>query len=236
MRQFIVKSDDIKKDVLVIRATEARHMLRTLRMKKGDPFFAVNGKGTKYRCEIKEISKGLVAANICDVLSEKVSSKILITLTLALTKSSTIEVILRRLTEIGVDRFILFPAARSIVKSVSAQKILRWKTILKEAVKQSKRSSLPELQVVGTFQDIVCQAERHDMALIPSLEEHQCRIKDLHDQLRMAKSLIYMIGPEGDFDFEELECARTNGWVPVTLGTNILRMDTAALYVVANIL
>lgn len=237
MRHFLVKSEDVTDSKLVLRHREAEHAFRVLRMKKGDTFTAVNGSGRKYISRIVSLSGKKVDADILEVLDPTGQKKtVFVTTAMALCKGTVVEYVLQKATEMGAGAFVLFAASRSITRTVSTAKKKRWETIIREAVKQSGRTTIPSLEIFGDFSSVKKYIKGHDVAVIPSIIQGGEALREVLKRNGNFRRVFFMIGPEGDFTSEEVSQAESAGCCPVSLGDNTLRSDTAALYVLANIL
>ena len=168
------------------------------------------------------------------------------TVACALPKKSKIDFIVEKLTEIGVDRIILLLTERTEVKlKDSSKKIARLKKISESTLKQSSNLFLPEITSMN-FQNLLKLKQdenfdasssisinpecnrRIELALIPNLEETTQNIKDLLTGGAL-KNILVAIGPEGDFSKNEIELAKQAGFASVSLGRNVLKVDTAAI-------
>jgi 16S rRNA (uracil1498-N3)-methyltransferase len=104
----------------------------------------------------------------------------------------------------------------------------RWLKIARSAAQQSRRSRIPDISPVTDFKDVISGAAEYDLKLIPHLSGDRKLIRDLLVSSQ-ARSIIVLIGPEGDFTPEEVALALENGFLPVSLGDTVLRVATAAI-------
>lgn len=216
-----------------------RYVKSVLRMKKGDRLILFDGAGWEYETVIQSfLSDGITV----DVLrKEKVPDRnIQIALLQALPKAGKMDFIVQKTTELGVDKIVPFLSSRSIPQ-LSAEKaslkISRWRTIAAEAAKQCGRADIPEFSGILSFDEMLAYPEREDLKIFFWEEESKKGIKDvLHDiKHEMVKRIAVVIGPEGGFAQEEVSKAVGMGFISVSLGRNILKVETASLTILSII-
>ena len=134
------------------------------------------------------------------------------------------EWMVEKLTEIGVNRIIPLLCRRSERKEIKTERLEK---IAISAMKQSLKSVLPEIWPMTPVKDVTCrfsEAQRFVAYCDPSIPRlNLCR------EYQPGKDAAILIGPEGDFDPEEIRSALDQGWKPISLGDNRLRTETAAL-------
>lgn len=163
-----------------------------------------------------------------------------------LPKGEKLEQILQHGTELGMTRLWPLTLARSVVKlepSRVESRLERWQRIAEEACKQCGRTTVPEV-LRPTELSLMCQAFERlttpKLGLV--LYEDPARGQSLAQVLDGAippsrglagLSVWALIGPEGGLSLEEVQQAQRAGFVPVTLGTRVLRTETASLALLA---
>lgn len=208
-----------EKGEVTLSREEARHT-KTQRIKKGQKISLFDGKG---RIAIGELSND-DKVNILSVQSVQ-KSEFSITIAVAVPKGERADWMMQKLTEIGVDKIIPLHTKYSVVLPREAKQE-RWKRILIEACKQSKRAWLPELKPLSTIEQAL--QEKADLKLW--LDQAG---KPVREVLQKPASTIAFIGPEGGFNDEEKALLKNAGCIPVSLGENILRIETAAICISA---
>jgi 16S rRNA (uracil1498-N3)-methyltransferase len=146
--------------------------------------------------------------------------------------------IIRHATELGAERIIPFFAERSVPRWRPEQllrKRERWQKIAVEASRQCGRSDIPEIGEIVTFERMLRDVPESGLRLIPWEEEMKTGIREiLRDPARSGiKEFVLVICPEGGFSAGEIEMARHAGFLSVSLGERVLRMETASLAVLA---
>jgi 16S rRNA (uracil1498-N3)-methyltransferase len=138
---------------------------------------------------------------------------------------------LQKCTEIGAAGFLPVISQRSLVqgKTDTLAKYERWQMILKEAAEQSGRGMIPQLLPPANLKEAVMSTrDEYALRLIPWEDEKQTGIKAILGEGKPARVAV-LIGPEGGFSAEEVQTATQAGFLRVTLGKRILRMETAAV-------
>ncbi len=217
---------------LVLPEEESRHCVRVLRLVEGDEIEVIDGAGMLYRCRI-----AMAHAKHCGV--EIVSQEACpphwgtkIVLAVAPTKNlDRIEWMAEKCTEMGIDRITPLLCRHSERKVLKTERLHK---ILVAAMKQSLKAQLPQLDELTPFAALIneqSQAQRFIAYCDESLPRNERKsLAQVYDPSRDA---VVMIGPEGDFDPQEVDAAFKAGFVPVTLGDSRLRTETAALMAVA---
>ncbi|MEN6318681.1 MAG: 16S rRNA (uracil(1498)-N(3))-methyltransferase [Syntrophaceae bacterium] len=216
-----------------------RYVKSVLRMKKGDRLILFDGAGWEYETVIQAFSSDGITVNVLH--KEKVPDKrIIITLFQALPKAGKMDFIVQKATELGADRIIPFLSSRSIPQLTAEKatlKISRWNTIAAEAAKQCGRADIPEISDILSFNKMLAYPEREGLKIFFWEEESEKGIKDvLHNtKHEMIERIAVVIGPEGGFTKEEVSNAVEMGFISVSLGRNILKVETAALTILSII-
>ncbi len=209
-----------------------------------------DGESQEYECVIDDIAKDKAELSVLRLRSglmvsivepsvvragKALSIKLDLTLACALPKKVKMDYIIEKTVELGVDRIIPIKTERTIVEyspEKAKEKLKRWQAIAIEASKQCGRIKLPEIKPVSGFDKIVSQVKNYELAVIPHLGPGNKSLKEIFCDSRPS-SLIIFIGPEGDFSGREIKLAKENGCIGVSLGDLVLKVDTAAISVIA---
>jgi 16S rRNA (uracil1498-N3)-methyltransferase len=219
---------------------ESHHLVIVNRAARGDTVVAFDGHGSEWICELVDDNR------IRAVLKVRFAQKakplpFAITLGQALPKGPHMEAIVRKATELGVARIVPLASERTQVHldhDRSEKKAERWQTGALEAAKQCGNPWLPEITAVQTADAFIESARGFDLKLIASLQPGAKPLKAVlaafqAAQNRAPRTVLWLIGPEGDFTPAELSHAKTCGFEPVTLGPLVLRCETAAIYAIS---
>lgn len=196
-------------DVPTIQPDDVSHLERSLRMRKGDPLTVSDGRGS---WAYAKYSPGQLTLDGPVVHEDQAPWQL--TVGFSLVKGSKPEVVIQKLTELGVDHIVVLDAERTIVrwddaKVASAHE--RWARILREAAMQSHRVRMPTLAGLEPAKDFLARAgvARADFGNTPIDATHR----------------TIAIGPEGGWSPEEREASSLS----VSLGNTVLRAETAAI-------
>lgn len=234
MPRFFVFQELIPNETIVITGEDARHIIKALRYKPGDFLKISDGENTDGTAVIEETNIKSSEIKIKVLEKNKVDNlNPAITLLQGLPKSDKFEAILQKNTEVGVKCFTPIITERTVAQP-SAEKLShrrkRWQKIVKEASKQCMRTDIPEVKPAISFEESLKEIKNHDLILIPWEEEDKTTLKSVLRGLdKDIRSIAVYIGPEGGFSREEVKKAKEVGAISCTLGSNILRTETAGL-------
>ncbi len=208
-------------------ADESAHAVRELRRRPGDEVEVVDGRGTLYRCRlVTDDHRGAVVEIVGRVPLPKVW-KPYITVAVAPTKHlDRMEWLVEKLVEIGVDRIVPLRCARSERKEIKAERLER---IAVSAMKQSLKAVMPRIDPMTSLSSFLSETRcTGEECYIGYCDAETPRLL-LAKAYTPGADVKILIGPEGDFSPEEVVSARAAGYIPVTMGDNRLRTETAAL-------
>ena len=229
MQRYFAK--DEKNDKLILYDSDIHHIKNVMRGKIGDKIEVVYESKINI-CSITNLEP--LELSKVETLKENNELGIKLTVAIALVSEQKFDLILQKLTELGVSRIIPLKTERSIVKlddKKLLKKLARWQMICKEASEQSKRDKIPKVDSILTLKEL--SAINIDEKLICSLNEKTKHIdKYLTPDL---KDILFVIGPEGGFSKEEEEYLLGNNFKSTSLGKQVLRVETAAIYVASII-
>ncbi len=239
MHRFFIKNEAIEKDSITIYGEDVQHISKVLRLQIGDKIMLCDGEGSDYLAAIESMDKHSVSTVIIDPPASKGEPDVEAVLYQGIPKSTKMDLIIQKCTEMGIKRVVPVFTVRTIVKLESEKderkKVERWTKIAEEAAKQSGRGIIPNIEMPMTFAEALKDAARLNAVIIPYELEGSLSIKEA---LRKDKgsSIGFFIGPEGGFETSEIEKAKAAGAVPVTLGSRILRTETAGVAVLTSIM
>jgi 16S rRNA (uracil1498-N3)-methyltransferase len=223
--------------VCAAAADQARYLKTVLRMREGDPLLIFNGTGWEYKAVIRRRTADGIEIEITGRRALP-AAEIHVTLCQAVPKVEKMDGIIRHATELGAERIVPFLAERSVPRWQSEQlprKRERWQKIAVEASRQCGRPDIPEIGEIVTFERMLRDVPESGLRLIPWEEETKTGIREiLRDPARSGMTeFVLVIGPEGGFSAGEIELARQAGFLSVSLGKRVLRVETASLAVLA---
>jgi 16S rRNA (uracil1498-N3)-methyltransferase len=234
MNRFFISSPEISENLIIVNDSKQAHHIRSvLRLKLKEPVVIFDKDGNEYDCLVKELMQDVVLEIMKRDAAKKLSSKMKLTIACAIPKKAKFDDIVDKLTQLQVDKIIPLVTERVVVRLDSKKeelRIRRWRKIAQSAAEQSQRRDIPEVSAIMTFKEMLALSSAFDLKLIPTLAGRKGSIKEtLNQYLSSPSNLLILIGPEGDFSDEEIKSAKEAGFIPVSLGKSVLRVDTAAI-------
>lgn len=236
MHQFFVEEDAVFAERILISGEDVNHIRNVLRMRPGEQIRVSTSPGKNYLCRIAEIDVSAVAAKIVkEVPGTELLSRIV--LYQGLPKSDKFEFIIQKAVELGAAEIVPVAmkncVARPDAKKAEAKRT-RWQSIAESAAKQSKRSVIPPVRGLISFQEAAEEAGAFDVGLLCYEDERgMAGTRELIGAIRPGQSIAVFIGPEGGFDASETALAKEAGIRTISLGNRILRTETAGLAILS---
>lgn len=230
MHRFFIPPENIHTDHIEFNGKCAHQIARVLRLKEGDECIALDNLGNEVAGRLEQVSPETCLATVIEKRRAD-EPRVRLLMLLSLTQREKFEWMLQKCTEIGAAGFLPVISQRSLVqgKTETLAKYERWQMILKEAAEQSGRGMIPQLLPPANLKEAVMNTrDEYALRLIPWEDEKQTGIKTMLREGNPAQVAL-LIGPEGGFSAEEVETATDAGFLRVTLGRRILRMETAAV-------
>lgn len=223
MQLFYNPSLDLGVSQFVFSQEESRHIVKVLRKKNGDSVQITNGKGYLFQAKIQIADAKKCSA---EIVSTSKGHRKMHALHIAVAPTKNIdrfEWLLEKATEIGVDEITPIICKRSERKVIKKERLER---IILSAMKQSLQTYLPKLNDVISYDNFM-EREHKGLLFIAHCEKDEKM--DLKRRVAPDKDITILIGPEGDFSTSEIKQAYGKKFWPVSLGSNRLRTETAAL-------
>jgi len=237
MHKFFVARDSFTVNSVKILGEDVKHMYRVLRLEPGDKISINDCMGKEYIGEIIDINKTEVNVKLIEEIDLNNESSLSVNLYQGLPKSSKMDLIVQKATELGVNKITPIITDRVVVKSELGEfrKTDRWRRIALEACKQSKRSLIPQVEIPIEFEELLVQLKGIDLIVVPYENEEGKGIKAMMKEIRHRdiKSAAVIIGPEGGFEVEEIKKLKALGAHIITLGPRILRTETAGFVAIS---
>jgi 16S rRNA (uracil1498-N3)-methyltransferase len=238
MHKFFVQKQNISNNTAVIEGDDVKHIYKVLRLSAGEKVSINNCEGKEYLGQIYEVNKSKVIVSLIEELPVNNESPVNIYLYQGLPKSSKMDLIVQKATELGVKSITPVITERVVVKSElnEFRKVDRWNRIALEACKQCKRTLIPKINIPMEFEELLSELETIDLIVVPYENENGFGIKNLVNEVKNeVKNIAIIIGPEGGFEDTEIQRLKASGAYIVTLGPRILRTETAG-FVCASLL
>jgi 16S rRNA (uracil1498-N3)-methyltransferase len=218
----------------------ARQLSRVLRMRTSEEIGVFDGSGTEWTIELDDVSSRFVEGHVVDVTRPSTEPRVDITLYQSLIDAAQFELVLQKGVELGVKRFVPLLTERvsgSGAIGASEGRQARWARIVQEAVEQSGRVFVPEV-IAPVAMDAAFADPPTGLFIVPWEGETSTSLRQvLKTQDAGSHDVIsIVIGPKGGLTEVEIEFLKQCGALPVTLGSRILRAETAAIATVAMVL
>ena len=217
---------------LELPASAARHTM-VLRLKQGDDVMLFNGEGGEYRAKIVDIHRHGTTVDIFSYQPRENELSYRITLVQSMPEASKMDMVIEKAVELGVAQICPVESQRSVVRLTeerAEKRAIRWKSIIIASSEQSGRNRFTELKEITSFQKWI---EGHSPRPILILSPHTTDSLADWAFLHQPQDVTLVVGPEGGFSREEEELAIRHGALPLSLGTRILRTETAGMAAVS---
>ena len=205
-----------------------------MRQRTGDRILVVDSAAQEFRATLT-VAQGRVEARLDELVhARNRESTRAITLAQMIPKGQKLDYIVEKATELGVSALIPVQSSRSVAEA-STNKLTRWRNLARSAAQQSGRSKVPDVEAPIDFPALVARIHDFDAAIFAwELAEQPLRTALV--SLAKARSILVIVGPEGGFSHEEAEAVVAAGAHAVSLGSRILRTETAPLVILTAIL
>ena len=232
MHKFFTPKENFIDKQAKILGDDVKHLYKVLRLNEGDKIVLNNCNGEEFLANIRTITKQEVIVEIEEKLEINNESEVKIYLFQGLPKAQKMDLIVQKGTELGVTKFIPTLTERVDIKLKGEfKKLDRLNRIALEAAKQSKRTVIPTVSEPISFEDVLIDMKALDLVIVPYENAENFGIKTLFNDknidISKIKTVGILVGPEGGFELSEINKLKENGAYIVTLGSRILRTETA---------
>ena len=230
MARFFVSKEEISSDFPVLTGDNAAHA-KVLRLKVGEEVLLCDGEGNECRCEVSDVSAGELKLTVLERQVSHTEPAVRVSIYMAFPKADKLEHVIQKATELGAYEIVTFPSARCVSKPDEKslkKKLERWQKIAASAAEQSGRGRIPEVVVLRSYTEALQRATNADKAILFYENEHATTLRMAIDGARF-QSISLLTGPEGGLELSEVEKAKDTGMQICTLGSRILRCETAPL-------
>ena len=229
MVRFFVTPTEMSLDRIVLTGDNAQHA-KVLRLKAGEEVLLCDGEGNECLCRVVEIDARQLTVVVNSRRESSTEPAVCVSVYMAFPKADKLEHVIQKATELGAYEIVAFPSARCISKPDEkslAKKVERWQKIAASAAEQSGRGRIPQVLTLPSYKAALERAAQADKAFLFYENEHSTT-------LRMAlageyRSVSLLTGPEGGLEESEVKQAIDAGLQVCTLGSRILRCETAPL-------
>ena len=230
MARFFVTSDEMAGNSIVLTGENAQHA-KVLRLKAGEEVLVCDGRGSECCCSVESVSSGEVVLSVLEKQESGTEAAVKVSVYMAFPKADKLEHVIQKATELGAFEIVAFPSGRCISKPDDKslkKKLERWQKIAASAAEQSGRGAIPEVIVLNSYGAALERAAKADKALMFYENEHAATLR-MALESSSFETVSLLTGPEGGLEEKEVEQARAAGLQVCTLGSRILRCETAPL-------
>ena len=239
MHRCYLPGADFSASMLTLEGEEAHHALRVMRLRVGDECEVFDGAGRCARARVVGASGGMLSLGELR-LQPPMSPVAGITLALSIPKGGNMDLIVQKAVELGVKRIIPLVSERTIVRlnaKEAAAKAAKWQRTALEACKQCGVNTLPVVEPPVSYAAFMQREDLPALKLVCAILPESKPLRGVLETARAAgqDDAVLLIGPEGDFSSAEYAAAQAGGYVPISLGPIILRVETAVFMVVSAV-
>ena len=230
MTRFFMEPGEMAADTLVLTGENAQHA-KVLRLKAGEEVLVCDGAGQECLCRVTAFDGSEVDLEVVERRDATAEACVDVTIYMAFPKADKLEHVIQKATELGAYEIVTFPTARCVSrpdeKSLN-KKLDRWQKIAASAAEQSGRGRIPQVVVLPSYAAALKRAAECDKAIVFYENEHATTLRQALEE-SPYKTVSILSGPEGGFEESEITQARAVGLQVCTLGSRILRCETAPL-------
>jgi len=228
-------SNKIQSDLVThLNKNQSHYIKNVMRLKPGENISIFNSYG-EWNSKIESYEKGNAQIKVLDKVrsQERYRKELLykenekkIWLAFSPIKQNPLNFMIQKTTELGVQKFIPLICERSIVKNIN---IARIKKIIIESSEQSNRLSIPEIKKIESLKNFMKVFPKNGCIIFCDINSDKKNLKEILTK-KIEGPICILVGPEGDFSENERQLIISlNQAYPLSLATNILRAETAAI-------
>ncbi len=230
MVRFFVEPAQLQPEFLVLTGENAQHA-KVLRIRQGEEVLVCDGQGREALCTVSDVSDGQYSLVVNHRRETETEARVRVSVYMAFPKADKLEHVIQKATELGAYEIVAFPSARCVSrpdeKSLK-KKLERWQKIAASAAEQSGRGRIPQVLTLPSYAAALEQAAKADKALLFYENERATTFK-MALSASPYETVSLLTGPEGGLEVAEVEKAMAAGLQVCTLGSRILRCETAPL-------
>ena len=228
MVRFFVDPDVFLEDTVILTGENAAHA-KVLRLKNREEVILCDGQGNESVCIVEDASQPRLS--VTERRTSVTEPRIEATVYIAMPKADKLEHVIQKATELGAHEIVAFPSARCISRPDEKslyKKLERWQKIAASAAEQCGRGRIPRVTILSSYNEALSAAAKADIGIVFYENEHAVTLHDTLGQ-KEYQTISLLSGPEGGLEVSEIEQAAAAGLRVCTLGSRILRCETAPL-------
>mgnify|MGYP005851406699 CR=1 FL=1 len=237
MNRFYLAPDCWNAELPRLDPEESHHAADVMRMDVGGRLVVFDGLGREAMASIEAVEREGISLRL-GAPTKQDALPCRIVLGQAVPKGKNMDLIIQKAVELGVSKIVPLLSERTVVRlerEDREKKRIKWREIAMGACKQCGQNFLPEIAQPVGLAEFFSGGDLPELLLVASLQPGARSFREILQSVRLERggnprSVLILIGPEGDFTPAEIGLARSSGCLPVTLGPIILRSETAAIY------
>ena len=231
-KRFFVTNENIDNETIILTGEEHNHLSRVLRLPVGAEVECFADGDNLYNCEITSITKQSTTLKVLSTYECNANPKESVMLFQALPKGEKLELIIQKVSELGVSEIVTFTSNFTIAKT-NDNKLPRLEKIAVSAAKQCGRTRLITLSPTITFKQMIEKVKGYDLIIFANETEDNGGLQNL---VKKGLKIALIVGSEGGFSAQEIEQIKSIGAKSISMGKRILRAETAAISLSACVL
>ncbi|MEY4846676.1 MAG: hypothetical protein RJA54_549 [Pseudomonadota bacterium] len=210
---------------LILEKEDAHYLKNVMRLREGDNVFLFNSKDGEFKGEIISSDKKNTKVKLISKI-ENINKPGNISLIFSLIKSSKLDYLIQKCTEVGVKSFSPIISEKTVAKNLNIQRIER---IIKESCEQSNQLYVPAIHAVEKLEKKLKSLDKNSIVFFADINSSNKKIEEVLKNNK-NREFYLLVGPEGDFSLKERDLLKgMSNCIPISLGQNILRSETAAV-------
>ena len=230
MTRFFVSPEEMQEEFFVLTGENAQHA-KVLRLKNGEEVLVCDGDGREALCVISDVSPGQISLVVKKRQASDTEASVRVSVYMAFPKADKLEHVIQKATELGAYEIVAFPASRCVSRPDEKslrKKLERWQKIAASASEQSGRGRIPLVITLGSYREALERAAQADKAILFYENERATTLR-MALEAGAFRTVSLLTGPEGGLEEKEVSQAQEAGLHVCTLGSRILRCETAPL-------
>ena len=230
MTRFFVLPREMETDQIILTGQNFVHA-KVLRLKIGEQVLVCDGQSTQCLCAVEAIADDQMTLGVLERSQASSEAAVKVSVYMAFPKADKLEHVIQKATELGAYEIVAFPSGRCVSKPDEKslkKKLERWQKIAFSAAEQSGRGCVPQVLVLPSYQAALERAAKADISILFYENEHATTLRMALEE-KPFTTISLLTGPEGGLEEKEVEQAAQAGLRVCTLGSRILRCETAPL-------
>lgn len=230
MTRFFVTPDQMQPNFITLTGENAAHA-KVLRLKAGEEVLVCDGAGNECVCTVSDCNPQQVSLVVKCRQQATSEAKVQASVYMAFSKGDKLEHVIQKATELGAYEIVAFPSGRCVSKPDEkslGKKLERWQKIAASAAEQSGRGRIPQVIVCSSYKAALERAITSDLSILFYENERATTLRMALEDKKFS-TISLLTGPEGGLEDREVEMAKEMGMRICTLGSRILRCETAPL-------